>query len=160
MNPRDTTPENDLSDPVFEALRALPPVAASPEFRARVLARVAAGARVETVDAVVGWSRGWALFAASLVAVSAVTAWQWERRERRREWLDQVQAIRQETQSLGAELSDLRAAERAPVVYLGGDESVDLILDLEQLQQARASQQPATRVDGAGLRPMGQGETL
>lgn len=157
MNAQDRPDNGDGPDPIVEALRGMPRVAASPGFTVRVLARAAASIESEVG---VGWTRGWALFAASLVVVSAVTAWQWERRERRQEWLGQVEAIRQESRSLGAELSDLRAAEQAPVVYLGGDDSVDLILDLEQLRQARASNARSVRSEGSELQPIDQGETL
>ena len=76
MNEADNTANDNRSDHLVEALRGLPPVAASPGFTARVLARAVAPAESESG---LGWSRGWALFAASLVAVSAFAAWLWER---------------------------------------------------------------------------------
>ena len=152
-------------DPLLDALGRLPRATAAPDFTARVLARAAAAQ--ESADAAemgLPWSRGWTVFAASLLLVSVVSAWQWERQERRREWLGQVEALRQESETLGAELSDLRAAEQAPVVYLGGDDSVDLVLDLEQLRQARAQ---GAAAGAGGARPVNvreqqiqQGETL
>lgn len=155
MNPERDAMRSEEPDPLLDALGRLPRATAAPDFTARVLARAVAAQ--EPADAEMGlpWSRGWTVFAASLLVVSVVSAWQWERQERRREWLGQVEALRQESETLGAELSDLRAAEQAPIVYLGGDDSVDLVLDLEQLRQARA--QGAAAAAGA-VRPVNVGE--
>ena len=147
----------EIRDPILDALGALPPVTASAAFTERVLARVRAP---HDSPATAAFSRGWLLFATSLALVSVFAAWQWERRERRREWLGQVEAMRQETRSLGAELSALRAAERAPVVYLGGDETVDWILDLEPLQQNQAGAASPARIELPQYQPTFSGETL
>lgn len=169
MNPNRHEPVVERPDPILAALGRLPRATAPPDFTARVLARAAAPeAAAEPADWEIGlpWSRGWTVFAASLAVVSVLSAWQWERQERRREWLGQVEALRQESETLGAELSDLRAAEQAPIVYLGGDDSVDLVLDLEQLRRARA-QGAAPAAEAGSARPgnlrgqqLQQGETL
>ena len=157
------------ADPLLAALARLPRETAAPDFTARVLARVGKPAgEGESTDWEIGlpWSRGWTAFAASLALVSVISAWQWERQERRRDWLGEVEALRRESQTLGAELSDLRAAEQAPIVYLGGDDRVDLVLDLEELRRARArGTVPGAAADGAqpvNLRgqQFQQGETL
>lgn len=155
MSPERDEMRAEEPDPLLDALRRLPRATAAPDFTARVLARAAAAQEPAEAEMGLPWSRGWMVFAASLLVVSVMSAWQWERQERRREWLGQVEALRHESETLGAELSDLRAAEQAPIVYLGGDDSVDLVLDLEQLRQARA--QGAAAAAGA-VRPVNVGE--
>jgi hypothetical protein len=161
-------------DPIFGALRRLPRAAASPGFTQRAMARAAGSESASTSTAGsesgLGWSRGWAMFASCLALVSIVSAWQWERRERKREWLGEVQALREASRSLEGDLDALRAAEMAPVVHLGGDDSVDLILDLEAVRQARGVQaRTLARTEASAARavderpvpnPTTQGDTL
>ncbi|HEX4952837.1 MAG TPA: hypothetical protein VF017_05515 [Thermoanaerobaculia bacterium] len=127
-----------------EELAALPREQASPGFTGRVMARLAEQQRRRPFVFVPApaWAAGLAL-----VAVLAGGLWlaEGERRERRAQ---QLTHLRAEQQRLASELAEIRALAHpaAPVVYLGGDEQTDLVLDLDQL---------AERVRAGSIQPAG-----
>lgn len=126
------------------ALRAVPADEPGPHFTAGVLARLGrapAAARWRpsllpawAVAAVVlfGLAGGW-----GVVNHRAAAA------ERRRA------ELRSETAAIAAELAALReeATRSAPVLYLGGTEEVDLVLDLATLPVAAALRTPGAGAD-------------
>lgn len=129
------------SDPILRALRELPRETASPGFTARVAGR-AGSADFEDRETP-RLSRAVFAAAAVLVLVSGVAAWRLEQERRRESWLDQVQAMQLESARLQRDLVELRAAETPPILYLGGDDRVDLFLDLAEGARA-AGAQPAS----------------
>lgn len=132
---------------VGELLRELPRETARPGFTQRVLARLD---RPEEAHRPHGrtWRPRLALAAAALIAVvisAGVVRYERARDEARAAEARQVlQEIRAEHQELQREL---RALSEPPVVYLGGDEGVDLVVDLNNVP-AEEGPLPATyRVD-------------
>ena len=119
-----------------EALRALPAADPGPAFTARVLSRLAA-APARAPRRVPAW-------AAAAAAVAVLIAALWGGRAVLK--VQRTAALRSETEELARELEALRqAAERpAPVLYLGGNEEVDLVLDLSTLPLAAAVPAPLT----------------
>jgi len=115
---------------VLAALAGLPREPASPGFTAAVLER--AGER-EKPAAELGWSRTTTLLAASLVLVTVVTAGALERAHQKKELRGRVDALRSEHELLEHELAELKraSAEEPAVVYLGGDENVDVVLTFD-----------------------------
>lgn len=131
-------------DPILRALSELPRERAGEAFTSRVVAR--AGEAVEEPSR--GWPRAAAAVAAALVLVSGVTAWQLERSRRLENIRGEVSELQSTHRMLEQELRELRAAEKPPVVYLGGDDNVDLYIDLaelERLQNARPASATSTR---------------
>lgn len=130
-----------------QALRELPPERASPGFTSRVLARL---------DEPEAHPREMRLSRLSLAAVAAaallVAVALGARHDRlpgsggdAAEARALLEEIRAEHERLERELSELEAASSgAPVLYLGGDESVDLVLDV-----GRVPERPAGRVQPA-----------
>ncbi len=139
-----------MSDPLLRALRELPRETASPDFTARVVERARTGepetARLPRVALAA---------AAALVLVSGIAAWRLEQERRRDAWLDQVQAMQLESARLQRELDELRAAEAPPILYLGGDDQVDLFLDLAEDPRARAVQPASLKAS-----PINRGDRL
>ena len=120
-----------------EALRALPAAEPSPTFTARVLSRLAVAPARAPRRRVPAW-------AAAAAAVALLIAALWGGRAALK--VQRTAALRSETEELARELEALRqAAERpAPVLYLGGNEEVDLVLDLSTLPLAAAVPAPLT----------------
>ena len=120
-----------------ELLRELPREQARPGFTARVLERLDAAPRTPTPR----WSFRFALAAASAVLAIAISAgaltdWQARGRESRQAQARQtLQEIRAEHGRLEQELREM---SESPVVYLGSDENVDLVLDLGKVRNAEA----------------------
>jgi hypothetical protein len=115
-------------------LALLPPRTAAPDFTRRVLERLgrrppARAPRLRLAAA--------ACLILIVLAGAAVSVFH-QRRERAR-----LAAIRAEQRQIAAELEVLKRATRVadPVVYLGGDDRVDYVLDLRQFQPV----QPASR---------------
>jgi hypothetical protein len=117
-------------DRLRDALRGLPAPGPGPAFTARVMARLAA-APARAPRRVPAWA---AAAAAVVLAAGLLLGGRAVVREQRNA------ALRSETEELARELEALRqAAERpAPVLYLGGTEEVDLVLDLSTLPLAAA----------------------
>jgi hypothetical protein len=120
-----------------EALRGLPPPAPGPAFTARVLARLDGRAA-----ATAPWRRRVRVAAMAAAAAAVLLGTVWGSRAALRQ--QRAAALRTETAELARELEALRqAAERpAPVLYLGGNEEVDLVLDLSTLPLAAAVPAP------------------
>ncbi len=115
---------------VLAALAALPREKASPGFTAAVLERTQPSP-AQAGD--IGWSRTTTMLAASLVLVTVVTAGVLERAHQKQELRGRVDALRSEHELLQQELAALKrsSAEEPAVVYLGGDENVDVVLTLD-----------------------------
>ncbi len=152
-------------DPLREALRSLPRERAGAEFTPRLLERLAAEGGAATRPLAVP-RPAWRAFAAAaaLAALLAAggatlarfaqrpeagsaTAGQPARRAR-------LQRIEVERARLSAELQELKrmADTDEPVIYLGGDDRVDLVLDVGRLARRRESG-PAPRVEPAAYHP-------
>lgn len=136
-------------DRLERALRSLPRVAAGEEFTPRLVARF--GRRPPRPAS---WTRPlWV--AAALVAVLALSGVFGLRRQRlaERDYADRVERLRQETLRLSQDFSALRAmaADAPPVLYLAGDDRVELVLDL--------GQRPAAGAAPAAARPARYDET-
>jgi hypothetical protein len=119
-----------------EALRSLPPPAPGDAFTAQVMARLATapGRRRR------GAAPRWAATTAAALALAAGLGWgalALAGRQRTAE-------LRAETAALARELAALRAeaAQPAPMIYVGGNEEVDLVLDLSALPMAAAVPAP------------------
>lgn len=114
------------------ALASLPREEVGSEFTARVLGRIAARSRKR--------ARSWRLAAAAMALLALLFGgrelWHREERHRAREHLASLQA---EYQALEAEVQRLRRLSVAarPVVVLGGDSEVDLMVDLSRWQPSR-----------------------
>jgi hypothetical protein len=142
-----------------ESLRALPRVAARPDFTRTVL---------ESLDASPAPRRGftgrWVLAAATCagLAVGAGALWQYQRSTgsdlRHREAAATLAEIRAEHARLRQELDRLSAtalpAENG-VVYLGGDENVDFVVDLDRVPTAPGGVTAASYRTGRSDRAQG-----
>ncbi|MEM7583296.1 MAG: hypothetical protein AAF560_07955 [Acidobacteriota bacterium] len=115
-------------DRVSQALRSLPREQASPQFKREVLHRL---------DVERARKHRWGLAAAALLALAIGLGWQ-ERQHQvtQQQSTARLQALLAEKQALEEELRQLQAltAQARPVVYLGGNEEVDLVLDLARLR--------------------------
>ena len=138
--------DGERDDGLREALRGLPAATPGPAFTARVLARLdRPRARRAHVPAWVTAAATMAVLAGGLWGVTAGRqAWQQERRRA---------ALRAESAALARELAALHeeVAKPAPVLYLGGNEQVDVVLDLSSLPIAAAAP-GAGAAFGAGKR--------
>lgn len=126
-------------DPLREALRSLPRARPADDFTDRVVAGIAGDHAGRRPPLTLRWAAAAALAIAGVVAAltlpplagSGDPAAARERRAR-------VEALEAERLRLAAELDEIRRLaadlrEPAPVLYLGGDERVDLVLDLDRL---------------------------
>jgi hypothetical protein len=141
------------SDSLAAALRALPRETAGAGFTARTLARLdrapAAARRLPPLAVAAAASLAslglgalvWALVASGQVAGLPDRPGSEPPRRARLEALETERAL------LAAELEEIRrlAAEPTPVLYLGGDDEIDLVLDLGRLAQQRLPDQPRER---------------
>jgi len=120
-------------DRLGDLLRELPREQARPDFTARVLERLESPATASR-------PRVRLLLAAAAVVVSAVSAGVLiDRQAASRESIEAAQA-QQILQDLRAEHGrlqrELRELSQPPVVYIGGNEDVDLVLDLGKVRGA------------------------
>ena len=122
-------------DALRETLRGLPAATPSPAFTARVLARLDRPPRPRRrpIPAWVTAAATMAVLVAGLWGV-AVGRQAWQEQRRR-------EALRAESAALARELAALHKelAEPAPVLYLGGNEQVDVVLDVSALPIAAAA---------------------
>ena len=134
------------ADRILAELRALPREGAGEGFTERVLARLDEPARGPA--ALPGSRSPWRLAAAAALAALLLGALVWrlggptpETEPARPGRLD---ALAAEHARLSAELHEIRrlAEEPVPVLYLGGDDEVELVLDLAELAEARDRGRP------------------
>jgi hypothetical protein len=131
--------EDHRTRQIADLLHELPPEHARPGFTARVL---------EQLDGEPRHSPRWsfrlapvlpAVMVAALLAV-AITAGsliEWQGKARKHQAAVQtLQELRAEHERLEAELHAISATTEPPVVYLGGDEKVDYVLDLGKVRDA------------------------
>lgn len=146
VNPQEFD-END--DELGRLLRSLPREAARPGFGAGVMARIAAReARGGELLAFPGrrrlpsWS-GWLMAAAALL-LCGLGLREWQHRREVDESLRRIAELRGQYEALAGQIAALKkeAADSRPVVYLGGNHEVDLVLDLGKLAEARKNPQP------------------
>lgn len=136
-------------DPVFDELRALPREKPRAGFAERVLARLGEAPPRRPVP----FAPGWTAWAAASLALCAVAAWSMHHAEVRRERRQQMAFLRAEGEQLATELAELRASvdsDGSEVIYLGGDEATDYVIDLSRLARDRneLNPQPASYRDG------------
>lgn len=126
-------PWNPQTREVADLLRELPPEHARPGFTARVLAELDAEPRRGP-----RWSfrlaPALAVAALLAIAISAGTLIEWRGGDQKhREAVQALKELREEHGRLEAELHEM---SEPPVVYLGGDEKVDYVLDLGKVGNA------------------------
>lgn len=123
-----------------EALREVPRVAARPDFTLRVLEHLDASPSPRR-----GFAGRWVLAAATCAGLVAGVGALWQHRDpsggdlRHREAAETLAEIRAEHARLRQELDRLSTtAEPAEngIVYLGGTENVDFVVDLDRVQTA------------------------
>jgi anti-sigma factor RsiW len=120
-------------------LRELPREQARPGFTARVLERLDAAPRTTP-----RWSFRLALAAATLAAIAIPAGVLTRKHQETGQARQALQELRAEHGRLEQELREISAP---PVVYLGGDENVDLVLDLGKVRNAEAVAPAAYRED-------------
>lgn len=122
-------------------LRELPRETARPGFTQRVLARLDEPAKIAASPRV--WRLRLAVAATALLAVASAGLVRYEqsrKAERAAEARQALQEIRAEHDRLEREL---RALSEPPVIYLGGDERLDLVVDPNRIP-AEDGPAPAT----------------
>ena len=126
-----------------DLLRELPREHARPDFAARVLERLEPPAPASR-------SRAWLVLAAAAAAVVAAvtTGVLIERQSASREAIEAARA-QQILQDLRAEHGrlqrELRELSQPPVVYVGGNDDVDLVLDVGKVREAEGATPAAYR---------------
>jgi len=122
-------------------LRALPRAHAPPGFTGRVLARLEPAPSRSR-----GPGRMMALATALLLlAAVALPLAVWRYQAQRRASIEhEIAALRAEQEALRVRLGTIqRQVDRTPtIVYLGGDDQVDYVIDLDWLLQAKAQSAP------------------
>ncbi len=137
-----------------EILQSLPRERAGGDFTARVRSRI------EKRPTLLGaaWSRPALAAAMALIALTLGFGWrEWRHAKAQTATVARLELLLEEKQALEAELVSLRrlASDARPVVYLGGNEQVDLVLDLERLrnrQTARSGPHTPNAFSPADLR--------
>ncbi len=123
----------DTPDPLDELLQDLPRVQVSDEFTGRVLAGLAGRPKRATGPGAVGW----AVAAALLLIALLVGGRQIEQQHAAGERANRAAELRSEHQRLRQDVARLRslAEEERPVIYLGGTDQIDLVLDLASVER-------------------------
>lgn len=131
-------------DPMLEELRALPREAPRAGFAERVLARLD-----ETPRRAFPFDSRWPVWAAASVAICAFAIGSIRQADSRQDRRRQVAVLKSEGERLAAELAALRASVGAgadrgggEVIYLGGDEGTDYVIDLSRLARSRNELNP------------------
>jgi hypothetical protein len=119
-------------DPLDELLQGLPRVQASEGFTGRVLAGLERRPRRATRSGAVGWAAAAALLLVALI-VGGLRVEQQQTAER----ASRAAELRSEHESLRRDLARLKsqAEQERPVVYLGGTDQIDLVLDLTSVER-------------------------
>jgi len=132
---------------IAEWLRELPSEQARPGFTARVLERLHAAPRA-TAPRVTAprWSFRLALATAAAV-LAAVTMKAGVMIRESRDANQARQALQEIRAEHGRLQQELREMTEPPVVYLGSDENVDLVLDLGEVRSAETVAPAAYRAD-------------
>lgn len=131
---------------IAEALKALPRERASAGFTAGVLERLdrrSSGAHLQR----------WMLTAAAVLLFGLGWGWrEWQMHRDHQESRARYELLLVEKQALETELRTLRrlTEQAMPVVYLGGNERVDLVLDLARLQRRGGLQIDPRAATGIG----------
>lgn len=151
--PRLATPGDERLD---RALRTLPVESASGDFTARTLARLE---RVEGSRRRRRRARRWLVATAATVALAGGIGWLTAPApspERAAETLRQTRELRRDLEELRREAEALTlsgSVREAPILYLGGDDQVDVVLDLRPwADQLAAEVRPAARPSGSDRR--------
>lgn len=130
-----------MEDHVGRLLRELPRETARPGFTQRVLARLDEPAQPAASPRV--WRLRLAVAAMVLVAVVSAGVVRYEQARK----AEQAAEARQALQEIRAEHDrlerELRALSEPPVIYIGGDERMDLVVDLDRIP-AEDGPEPAT----------------
>lgn len=127
---------------ITELLRELPSEQARPGFTARVLERLDAAPRARAPR--LGFRFALATAAVVLAAVAIPAGMVIQKSRDANQARQALQEIRAEHGRLEQELREMT---EPPVVYLGGDENVDLVLDLGKMRNAEAVVPVAYRQD-------------
>jgi hypothetical protein len=132
-----TVEEAMTDDRLTHELRELPRLSPSSGFAARVDARIARARRARTRR--MGWSL--AAVTGALAVVLGVVASRPPGASVPKGASEEISELRADLQNLRAELAELHAREREgmPVVYLGGTERLDLVLDVARIPIRDAS---------------------
>ncbi|MBW1810457.1 MAG: hypothetical protein JRJ87_19830 [Deltaproteobacteria bacterium] len=119
-----------------QILGELPKERALEKFTEQVLTRLTDQKRSEQYPRKI--VLGLALAGAILALFTAVFVWWWQA-SKKDEILGQIMALQAETQELRAALADiqLRTFQTQPVLYLGGNEQIDYVLDMKKYIQSR-----------------------
>lgn len=130
-----------------EALASLPRETVSEQFTTAVLAAIEDRSTTPRSTSV---SVGWTAIAAFTVLIAGLVGLAYQRQQAAEErYREQVLELRLEYQHLLAEVANVRheATEPPTHLYLGGDDRLDLILDLSQpeLRAGPGENLPATR---------------
>lgn len=141
-------PETVSDERLRGLLQAMPRERAGRDFTAKVMRRLAKSPTASPLATgsllffpaerrrLPGWS-GWLVAAAALLLVGLGLR-EWQHQRDLQESLRRIAELRGQYQELASELKALREEAAArPVVYLGGNENVDLVLDLGHLAEAR-----------------------
>jgi len=140
---------NDVNGMV-EELRDLGTTRATPDFTRRVMSRLAARRATRKRRQLAGALAT----AAGLILVAGILVGRIPRSAPARvDLADETRRLQQEYSDLERDLQSFRASARetAPVLYLGGDDDVDLVLDLVPFILEPAP--TATSATGGGLDP-------
>ncbi len=127
-------PWNPQTREVADLLRELPPERARPGFTARVLEELDAEPRRGPHWTTFRLAPVLAIAALLVIAISAGALIEWRGgNQKHQEAVQALKELREEHGRLEAELHEMSAP---PVVYLGGDEKVDYVLDLGKVGSA------------------------
>lgn len=125
-----------MDDKLSRALRSLPRERARPGFTDRVLRRLEEPAKRPRLFPAV-FRRP--LLAAAVLLVFAVGGRGWWLHFQQQQHLARLASIESERRALLSELESIQrqVAEARPLVYLGGSNDIDVVVDLEHLRQGK-----------------------
>lgn len=143
---RDTLTDEALQ----QLLQGLPREQASQDFKAGVLARIESDRQPEPSRLLEFRPAGrrlpvWSgvLVAAAALLLCGLGLREWQHQREIEESMRRIAELRGQYQELASELASLRqeAASSRPVVYMGGNRQVDLVLDLGRIAAAQKDPQ-------------------